>query len=112
MVKMYSQSKINLGFGGVVSLTNTYCLKGRDFEIPMSGGLFLTEYHSELAEFYNFGTEIMVYKDFDELLSKIRYLLLNPEEADEIRKKGMLRARREHTWEKRFETIFKCFGLI
>jgi spore maturation protein CgeB len=112
MVKMYSRSKINLGFGGVAGYKDRYCLKGRDFEIPMSGGLYLTEYHSELAGFYNFGTEIMVYKDFNDLLSKIRYLLLNPKEADEIRKKGMLRARREHTWEKRFEAIFKCFGII
>jgi len=55
---------------------------------------------------------LVVYKDFNDLLSKIRYLLLNPKEADEIRKKGMLRSQREHTWEKRFEAIFKCFRLI
>jgi hypothetical protein len=40
MVRKYSRSKINLGFGGVANLSDTYCLKGRDFEIPMSRGLY------------------------------------------------------------------------
>ena len=112
MVKMYSRSKINLGFGGVVGYKDRYCLKGRDFEIPMSGGLYLTEYHPELEKFYELDQEIVAYVDFNDLLEKIRNLLSNPKEADDIRKKGMLRARREHTWEKRFEAIFKYFELI
>jgi spore maturation protein CgeB len=48
MVRMYSKSKINLGFGEITNLIDTYCLTGRDFEIPMSGGLYLTEYNPEL----------------------------------------------------------------
>ena len=112
MVKMYSRSKINLGFSGVVGYKDRYCLKGRDFEIPMSGGLYLTEYHPELEKFYELDQEIVAYVDFNDLLEKIRNLLSNPKEANEIRKKGMLRARREHTWEKRFEAIFKYFELI
>ncbi len=37
MVRMYSKSKINLGFGGIAGHKDTFCLKGRDFEIPISG---------------------------------------------------------------------------
>lgn len=47
MVQLYSRSKINLGFGGIAGHKDMFCLKGRDFEIPMSGGLYLTEYHAE-----------------------------------------------------------------
>jgi len=112
MVRMYSKSRINLGFGGVIGLSNAYCLKGRDFEIPMSGGLYLTEYYPELERFYNPGTEIVTYRDFDDLVGKIRYLLSNPEKADEIRRKGHERARSEHSWEMRFEKIFNLLGLI
>jgi len=112
MVRMYSKSRINLGFGSVIGLSNTYCLKGRDFEIPMSGGLYLTEYHPELDRFYDIGSEIVIYKDFDDLVEKIRFLLSNPEKADEIRKRGYERARREHSWEMRFEKIFHLLGLI
>ncbi len=112
MVRMYSKSRINLGFGSVIGLSNTYCLKGRDFEIPMSGGLYLTEYHPELEEFYNPVSEIVTYRDFDDLVEKIRFLLSNPEKADEIRRKGYERARREHSWEMRFQKIFYLLGLL
>ncbi|MGD1151819.1 MAG: glycosyltransferase [Syntrophales bacterium] len=112
MVRMYSRSRISLGFGGVIGLSKTYCLKGRDFEIPMSGGLYLTEYHPELDRFYDIGSEIVTYRDFDDLVEKIRFLLSNPEKADEIRRKGFERARREHSWEMRFEKIFHLLGLI
>jgi spore maturation protein CgeB len=112
MVCMYSKSRINLGFGSVIGLSNTYCLKGRDFEIPMSGGLYLTEYHPELDKFYDIGSEIVTYRDFDELVEKIRFLLSNPVKAEEIRRKGYERARREHSWEMRFEEILHLLGLI
>jgi hypothetical protein len=112
MVRMYSRSKINLGFGGVAGTKETYCLKGRDFEIPMSGGLYLTEYHPELEKCYDLEEEIVTYTDFDGLVMKIRYLLSNPEKADEIRERGFQRALSEHTWEMRFEKIFRSMGLI
>lgn len=112
MIRMYSKSKINLGFGGVDRFRNAYCMKGRDFEVTMSGGLYLTEYHPELGRWYDLGKEIVTYMDFDDLVEKIRYLLLNPEEAQEIRMRGFRRARREHSWEMRFEKIFGMMGLI
>ncbi len=112
MVRMYSRSRINLGFGGVIGFSKAYCLKGRDFEIPMSGGLYLTEYHPELERFYSPGSEIVTYRDFDDLVEKVRVLLSNPEKADEIRRKGWERARREHSWEMRFQKIFHLLGLI
>ena len=112
MVKMYSKSKINLGFGGVAGYKETYCLKGRDFEVPMSAGLYLTEYHPELEKFYDVDKEIMTYTSFDDLVDKINYLLSNLEIADLIRTKGFQRCRNEHSWSKRFEKIFGLMGLI
>lgn len=112
MIKMYSRSKINLGFGGVAGHKNTYCLKGRDFEIPMSGGLYMTEYHPELEKFYDLGKEIVTSSGFNDLVAKVRILLMNQEKAETIRKRGFERARREHSWEKRFEKIFDLMGLI
>ncbi len=112
MVEMYSRSKINLGFGGVVGYSNTYCLKGRDFEVPMSRGLYLTEYHTELKKFYELGKEIVTYTDFGDLLGKIQYLLSNPKETEMIRDKGRQRALNEHSWEMRFKKVFNLMGLI
>jgi spore maturation protein CgeB len=112
MVKLYSRSKINLGFGGVAGHKDTFCLKGRDFEIPMSGGLYLTEDHPELACAFKPGKEIITYSGIDDLVQKIKYYLANPTEAEEIRKCGYERSLREHTWEMRFEKIFRLTGII
>ncbi|MBN2436979.1 MAG: glycosyltransferase [Deltaproteobacteria bacterium] len=112
MVRLYAKSRINLGFGGVEGHGGTYCLKGRDFEIPMSGGLYLTEYHPELERIYDLGREIVVYRGFDDLLANIRSLLADPQRAEEIRQAGFRRARKEHTWEMRFERVFSLMNLI
>jgi spore maturation protein CgeB len=112
MVRLYSKSRINLGFGGVIGFSDAYCLKGRDFEIPMSGGLYLTEQHPELERVYEIGKEIVTYRGFEDLLKKIRYLLDNPAAAEAIRQQGFERAHREHSWEMRFTKIFNMVGLI
>ena len=112
MVKMYSRSKINLGFGGVSGHKDTFCLKGRDFEIPMSGGLYLTEDHPELVSAFLPGEEILTYSGIDDLVDKIKYYLAHPAEAESIRIKGHERSSREHTWEMRFEKIFSIIGIL
>jgi spore maturation protein CgeB len=45
-------------------------------------------------------------------VEKIRPLLSHPEEAERIRKAGFERARSEHTWEMRFEKVFKLLGVL
>ena len=112
MVMLYSRSKINLGFGGILHSRKIVCLKGRDFEAPMSGGLYLTQYNHELEGCYEIGKEIVCYRNKEELVEKIRYLLDHPEEAEEIRQAGYKRALEDHTWEKRFEKIFRMAGVL
>ncbi|WP_084691815.1 CgeB family protein [Desulfobacter vibrioformis] len=112
MVKMYSRSKINLGFGGVAGLNETFCLKGRDFEIPMSGGFYLTEHNEELERCFLPGKEIVTYHNFDDLVEKINFYLGNEDEREKIRQKGYDAAVRQHTWESRFEQIFSILGVL
>lgn len=112
MVRTWSRSKINLGFGGVIGHKETFCLKGRDFEVPMSGGLYLTEHHAELIPFYAVGHEMVTYTDFNDLLEKIRCLLSDPDQAEKIRQAGKMRALREHTWEMRFDRVFRMLGAL
>lgn len=63
MIKLYSKSRINLGFSGIGYSKKLMCLKGRDFEVPMSGGLYLTQNNPELELVYNVGKEIVTYED-------------------------------------------------
>lgn len=111
MVRTYSRSRINLGFGGVAGHKDTFHLKGRDFEVPMSGGLYLTEHCDELERFFEIGKEIVTYRGIEDLVSKLRWLLANPGEADAIRQAGRRRALSEHTWEMRFEKVFGLLGV-
>lgn len=111
-VKLFSRSKINLGFAGVGHSKYLMCLKGRDFEVPMSGGLYLTQDNPELSLVYDVGNEIITYNSLDDCFNKICWLLDNPDIAEQIRLKGMSRATNDHTWEKRFDEIFQLAGLI
>lgn len=112
MVKLYSQSRINLGFAGVGHSKKLMCLKGRDFEVPMSGGLYLTQNNSELSLVYNIGEEIVTYQNEKDCAEKIKWLLAHPSEADFIRNAGHKRAQKEHTWEIRFQSVFQTLGIL
>ena len=56
MVEVFNTSKINLGFSicGETHLNGNPIrqVRLRDFEVPMSGGFYLTEYNEELADFF------------------------------------------------------------
>lgn len=112
MVKMYSRSRINLGFAGVGCSRELMCLKGRDFEVPMAGGLYLTQDNPELSLVYHVGREILTYKNAEDCAEKAKWIFANPGEADKIRKAGRKRALRDHTWQKRFEEIFHFAGIL
>lgn len=112
VVALFSRSRINLGFGGIGHMVKVQHLKGRDFEIPMSGGLYLTSYNPELEECYEIGKEIVCYRDKWDCLEKIRHLLKNPDQAKAIREAGRRRALHDHTWEQRFTQLFHLIGLL
>ena len=110
---IYSKSKINLGFLEVFvaneatgSLTD-YHIHLREFEIPMSGGLYCTNYSDELAEFYEPDKELINFRNEHELLDKVVYYLKHPSEADKIRSAGYKRAKHCHTSQIRIENLFK-----
>jgi len=67
MSRIYARSRINLGFGGIGHSRNLVCLKGRDFEVPMSGALYVTQHNPELALVFDIGREIVTYRDESEL---------------------------------------------
>jgi spore maturation protein CgeB len=111
-VKLYSRSRINLGFSGIGHSRKLMCLKGRDFEVPMSGGLYLTQDNPELSLVYRIGDEILTYKNELDCIQKIKWIIENPTTAASIRKNGRERALRDHTWEIRFNEIFSLAGYL
>jgi len=87
-------------------------IKGRNFEVPGCGGFLLSGYGDNLGDYYQIDKEIVCYKNINELIEKIRYYLEHDEEREKIAMAGYQRTLGEHTYEKRFEQIFKTIGLI
>ncbi len=83
----------------------------RDFEAPMCSACLLTGHTDEIDEFYEPGREIDTYRSADELVDKTRFYLQRPDAADALRRAGGARARRDHTWVRRFEELFAKTGL-
>lgn len=83
----------------------------RDFEAPMCGACYLTGHSDEIEEFYEMGKEIDTYRSEDELVDKARHYLRNHASAERLRNAGLRRARRDHTWRRRFEKLFQKIGL-
>jgi hypothetical protein len=117
LIALYSRSHISLGFLEVYdrhdpSRPVTQHLHLREFEAPMSGALYFTGYTDELAEMFEPDEEVIVYRNRHELLDKARYYLAHPGKAERIRRAGRERALRDHTYHRRFETLFQEIDLI
>jgi len=116
MIRKFSESKVSLGFIEVFSDHNPGSITGqhlhlRDFEAPMCGALYLTGYCEELEEFYELDKEVLIYRNEHEMLDKVRYYLAHPEAADKVREAGRKRALNDHTYHKRFITLFDNLSL-
>jgi len=79
MQRIYSNSLLSLN---ITELRNTYVLRNpihklhlRTFEIPMCGGLEISSYTDELAEYFEDGKEIVLYKSQEEFISKSKFYL-------------------------------------
>ena len=82
-------------------------IKGRNFEIPGSGGFLLTQYAGGIEEYFVPGLEIATFSNDGELLERIQYFLSHDREREAIKSAGYQRALTDHTFQKRFEDIFQ-----
>jgi len=116
VIRLYSSSIVSLGFLEVFdehdpSRPILQHLHLREFEAPMSGALYLTNYSDELAEMFEPDKEVLVWHNRHELLEKVRFYGEHPDAGDGIRKAGRERALACHTYERRFQQLFKEIGI-
>ena len=107
LVTIFNQSKINLGFGYVNESTDQ-CLKGRDFEVPACGSVYLTSYNDDLARVYRLGDEIETYRSFQECLLKVRALLADNVRRTRIRQAARTAVLARHSWAARVQQLIDC----
>lgn len=79
----------------------------RDFEIPHSGSMLLTQNSDELEHFFEIDKEVIAFNNEYEMIDKARYYSSNLKQARKIAEAGMKRAKNQHTWENRFTTLFE-----
>lgn len=117
MNKIYSNYSLSLS---MPEARNTGVLKKpinivhlRNFEIPMCTGLQITKYFSELANYFEEGKEILFYESDEELIDKVRYYTdpKHQKEVDLIKSNARYRSENEHSWYKRFMTVFEILGI-
>jgi spore maturation protein CgeB len=115
MVRMYSRSRVSLGFANVGETHRTSApitqVRLRDFEAPMSGAFYMPQWSSEIHEYFAEGKEVVCFGDSRDLVAKVAYYLEHADERESIRAAGLRRALRDHTWQRRLTEAFSAMGL-
>lgn len=86
-------------------------LNTRAFEIPAAGGFELIDNVPGLEEHFDIGREIVAYSSPEQFRALAEYYLAHPEECKAIVERGRARVLKDHTYERRLETIFRTLGL-
>ena len=130
MVDYFNQSKINLNLSNSASWDLRYLasspkaivnrlrskknveqMKARIFEVNSCGGFQLSYYVEGMANCYLPDREIVIYADADDMIDKIRFYLEHEELRESIAQAGHARTMQEHTFGRRFESVFTRMGV-
>lgn len=90
---------------------STEQIKGRNFEVPGTGGFLLTQHAAHLEKYYEPGKEIVSFHSTEEMIEKVRYYLTHDAERTAIAEAGYQRTLSNHTYQQRFNNIFAQIGL-
>lgn len=112
MVRLFNRAKVVLGIGGVGRMIGVKHLKGRDFEVPMCGALYLTSYNPELCDFFDIGREILCYSSLEECEELVVWALGHLDDCEIIRHAARKRSLSEHTWEYRLKSLLELFQSV
>lgn len=109
MPKIFHLSKINLNFTSRPIRTG---LPLRTWDILGVGGFVLTNYQSELSEYFEIGHDLEAFSGEEELLDKIGYYLSHDKERQQIARNGYEKARERDCLEMRMRQMLKlAFGM-
>lgn len=107
MIEEIKKAPLTLGFSNIGYTEKHTTIKGRDFEVPLWGGLYLTQESKGLEYFYEIGKDLLVYRDLEDCVEKINLIKNNPTLALKIRQSGYSKAQKKATWKSRFKYLRK-----
>ncbi len=105
-------ASLTLGFANVGYTKNVTTIKGRDFEVPALGGLYLTQYAEGLEKYYASGKEILTYRSFDTCYQMICLVQNDKMFADTVRNAGYQKAIHYCSWDARMQYLYALINKI
>ncbi len=103
----YSKINLNTTLHGMMSGIPLRC-----FDIMAAGGFLLSNYQSELTEYFEIGTDCVVYHDLDELEDLVDYYLRHDAIRDRIAQAGFQAITQAHTYRHRVQAILHILHTI
>jgi len=109
MPLIFHNSKINLN---PTSKSIHNGLPLRIFDILACGGFLITNYQSELPEFFQIGSDLECYTSDDDLLAKVDYYLTHENDRKEIAHNGLETLKKYHNYPERIlQMLSLAYGL-
>lgn len=102
MPKVFKGSRINLNF---TSRTIKSGIPLRVFDVLGAGGFLITNYQSELQDYFEIGRDLVCYENEEDLLYKVQYYLEHEEERKEIAYNGYRKVKEHHSYETKLWAI-------
>lgn len=107
MPKVFQASKINLNMTMRPIETG---LSLRVWDVLGCGGFLLTNYQSEIPDYFEIGRDLETYGSMEELEEKVHYYLTHEEERVEIAINGYEKVAKYHTYEIRLSQMIKILS--
>ena len=111
LIPLVQGASINLGFTHFRGIAGTNKelrqVRLREFEIPMSGGFYLTQQCQQLQELFPTEYQNISWDKLPDLLDKIDYYLKYPNQSKQVAQVTQDICLKQHTWEIRFRDLLK-----
>jgi glycosyltransferase involved in cell wall biosynthesis len=106
MYDVLFNSKLAINRHGLVSPENeNFANNMRLYEATGVGSMLITDEKDNLDELFEVGSEVVSYRDADDLVEKVRYYLAHEEERRAIARAGQKRTLRSHTYLQRMKEL-------
>lgn len=104
MPLIFHESKINLN---ITAKSIRSGLSLRIFDVLGCGGFLITNFQSELPDYFEIGKDLVTYESPQDLLDKCSYYLKHEDERIEIANNGYEKVKQFHTWEIRLVQLLQ-----
>lgn len=108
MYRILQQSALTINSHGRMFIHEPVCEKANNmrlYEATGVGALLLTDYKQDLNRYFKLDQEVVAYGNASDLISKIKYYLEHPDQAETIASQGQIKTTQEYNYQKRMQDL-------